>query len=116
MIDVNAQIREILKNVPSVAVTFHSPNKANKLPVISYYELATVTGLCYDNREQGQKSSVQIDIFAKSGSECSKIAIEVDKLMQNEGWYRELSMDIPPEENVYHKTMRFSKNIYFTEE
>lgn len=116
MLDVNRVVREILETIDGVTVTFQQPDKFNKLPAISYYELITTTGMCYDNTEQAQKSNVQIDIWAKKGGTCSRIAVEVDAAMQMEGWYRELSRDMPPENEVYHKTMRFSKEIYFEEE
>ena len=116
MLDVNKIIRDILGNIDGVKVTFYHPGEFNVLPIISYYELTTNTGLCYDNAEQAQKSSVVIDIWGKGGGECSRLAIEVDKLMQNGGWYREFSRDMPPEDGIYHKSMRYQKEIYFKEE
>lgn len=112
MVDVNKVTRGILERIDGVKITFYHPNEFNKLPIISYYELTTTTGMCFDNAEQAQKSNVQIDIWGKGGGECSRLAVEVDKEMQAEGWYREMSRDMPPENNIYHKTMRFSKEIY----
>ncbi len=112
MVDVNKIVREILKKIDGATVTFYHPDKFNNLPVISYYELTTTTGMCFDNEEQAQSSSVEIDIWGKGGGECSRLAVKVDKAMQNDGWYRELSRDMPPENNIYHKTMRFSKEIF----
>ena len=116
MLDVNKIVRDTLENIDGVKVTFYHPQEFNVLPIISYYELTTNTGLCYDNAEQAQKSSVVIDIWGKSGSECSRLAVEVDKHMQKCGWYREFSRDMPSEDGIYHKTMRFFKEIYFKEE
>lgn len=112
MIDVNAEVRKLLETVDGAKVTFYHPQQFNNLPVISYYELTTTTGMCFDNAEQAQSSSVEIDIWGKGGGECSRLAVKVDKAMQNDGWYRELSRDMPPENNIYHKTMRFSKEIF----
>ncbi|MDY3971656.1 MAG: hypothetical protein SOZ28_02965 [Clostridia bacterium] len=112
MVDVNKIVREILETIDGVTVTFYHPDKFNNLPVISYYELTTTTGMCFDNEEQAQSSGVEIDIWGKGGGECSRLAIKVDKAMQNDGWYRELSRDMPPENNIFHKTMRFSKEIF----
>lgn len=113
MIDANRIVREILETIDGVTVTFYHPDKFNKLPVISYYELTTSTGMCFDNAEQAQRSYMQIDIWGKGGGECSRLAVKVDEAMQNNGWYRELSKDMPPENKVYHKTMRFYKQIFF---
>lgn len=117
MVDVNRIVREILKTIDGVTVTFYHPEKFNKLPVISYYDLGTATGFCCDNAEQGQASNVSIDIWSRSGAECGRLAIEVDAAMQNQGWKRELSRDMPKETEgkteVYHKAMRFYKHIYF---
>jgi hypothetical protein len=112
MVDVNKIIREILETLEGVKVTFYHPKQFNTLPVISYYELTTTTGLCYDNEEQAQRSDVEIDIWGKSGGECARIAVQADKAMQKYGWYREMSRDMPPEGNINHKTMRFSKEIF----
>lgn len=116
MIDVNKVIRSILKGLTGVTITYYHPDSFNKMPVVSYYELTTKTGMCYDNAEQAQKSFVVVDIWGKSGAECARIAIETDKLMQKNGWYREFSADLPPEDNIYHKNMRFYKEIFFEEE
>lgn len=112
MVDVNQITRKILETLDGVKVTFQHPKEFNPLPIISYYELITATGMCYDNAEQAQYSNVQIDIWGKGGGECSRLAVKVDDVMQSNGWCRELSRDMPPENNIYHKTMRFSKEIF----
>lgn len=113
MIDVNKEVRAVLNHLKDVTVTYYHPDKFNSLPVVSYYELTTTTGLCYDNTEQAQKSYIAVDIWGKSGAQCAKTAIEADKLMQDAGWYREFAMDLPPEDKIYHKSMRFFKEIFF---
>lgn len=113
MVDVNKIVRDILESIGGVKVTFYHPGQFNKLPVISYYELTSNVGLCYDNAEQAQKSSIAVDIWGKSGAECAHIAVKADEAMQNHGWQREFSRDLPPENGIYHKSMRFYKQIYF---
>ena len=115
MVDVNKIIRDILvsMNLEDVTVCFYHPDEEQELPVISYYENTTTTGFCYDNAEQAQNTAVSIDIWANGGGECSRIAIQVDTAMQAAGWYRELSRDMPPENGVRHKAMRFSTQVYF---
>ena len=112
MIDANSAVRIIL-NTLDVKVTYYHPQEFNKLPCISYYELTTTTGMRYDNEEQAQCSNMQIDVWGKGGGEISRIAVDVDRVMQADGWFRELSRDMPPENNIFHKTMRFSKQIFF---
>lgn len=112
MVDVNKIVREILETLDGIKVTFFHPKAFNSLPIISYYELTTTTGLCYDNAEQAQCSNIQVDIWGTGGGECSRLAVRVDEVMQKNGWCRELSKDMPPENNIYHKTMRFSKEIF----
>lgn len=113
MVDVNRIVREILSGIDGVKVTYYHPDKFNELPVLSYYELTTTTGMCYDNAERAQRSNVAIDVWAKCTADCARIAIEVDASMQKSGWYREFSRDLPPEDNIYHKSMRFYKQIFF---
>ncbi len=114
MVDANKITREILKTIDGVTVTFYHPAEFNKMPVISYYELTSPTGMCYDNAEQAQSTYMAVDIWAKSAAECGRIAIKADKAMQKDGWYRDYSRDMPPDESgVYHKTMRFYKMIIF---
>lgn len=113
MTDANKEVREILETIDDVKVTFYHPDEFNKLPIVSYYELTTTTGMCFDNAEQAQRSYAQIDIWGKGGGECSRIAVRVDEAMQQHGWYREMSRDMSPENKIYHKTMRFYKEIFF---
>lgn len=113
MIDVNKEVRKILNTLEGVTVTYFHPEENNALPVVSYYEITTKTGFCCDNAEAAQKSYIALDIWAHSGAESSKIAIDCDGVMQRSGWTREFSADLPPENDVYHKSMRFFKEIFF---
>ena len=116
MTDVNKIVREILDTIDGVTVTFYHPGKFNTLPVISYYELTTTTGFCYDNAERSQGSNVAIDIWGRGGGECAKTAVKVDAAMQSHGWRRDMCRDLPPENNIYHKSMRFYKSIFYEED
>ena len=113
MVDVNRIVRDILNTIDDVKITFYHPEEFNKLPIISYYELTTNTGFSFDNAEQAQRSNVVIDVWGRSAADCSQIAINVDDAMQSEDWKREFSRDLPPEDGIYHKNMRFYKEIYF---
>lgn len=113
MVDANRIVRGILESIGGVKVTFYHPKEFNKLPIISYYELTTTTGFSCDNAEQAQKSSVVADIWCRSAADCVCIAVKVDKAMQDNGWKREFSRDLPPEDGIFHKSMRFKKEIFF---
>ncbi|MBQ2669866.1 MAG: hypothetical protein IJG06_03805 [Clostridia bacterium] len=113
MIVANAVVLGILNGLDGVKVTFYHPDEFNEMPVVSYYELTTPTGFSYDNAERAQVSYMSIDVWHTGGGPCSRLAIEVDALMQNAGWTREFSRDMPPEEGVYHKAMRYKKQLFF---
>lgn len=113
MVDVNTAVRTVLNRVTDAAVRYFHPGEFNALPVISYYELTSGEGLRCDNEEWAQAASVCVDIWGKSGAQCAEIAAKVNAEMQSEGWRRELSRDMPPEDGVYHKAMRYAKMIYF---
>lgn len=58
-----------------------------------------------------------IDIWAGSGKECGDIAIKTDDIMRRDGWVRKYSRDMPKDSSgkteVYHKTMRYRKQIFY---
>ena len=114
--DANKIIREILETIDGVRVTFQRPKQFNPFPVISYYELAVKPGMCFDNAEQAQDSNMQIDVWGKSGAECSRIAAKVYTAMNANDWFRKFARDMPPEDGVHHKTMRFYKELFFEDE
>lgn len=113
MVNVNVILDKLLGQLDGIKVVAYHPGEFNELPVVSYYEIGSPTGLCADNSEWSQKSYIAIDIWARSVGECGEIAIEVDRIMQADGWYREMSRDMPPENGVRHKHMRFYKQIFF---
>jgi hypothetical protein len=113
LVDANREVRALLDTIEGVTVTYYVPPEVNRLPAVSYYEVATTTGYKYDNAERAQVSAVAIDIWAATPAKCAEIAISVDAVMQDAGWYRELSRDMPPEDLVRHKSMRYNKQIFF---
>ncbi len=112
MIDINIEAEKLLKTL-GCKVVYQYPEKFTGDNVISYYTLAESGAFYTDNSECIQNGRVQVDIWAKSGKECSDIAICADSVMTSNGWTREMSMDVPKkDEKLFHKTMRFQK--YFT--
>lgn len=97
-----------------VQVYYQYPEKFAVLPAVSYYDLITTESFRADNSEQAQLSRVQIDIWSKNKTQPGEIAEKVNRIMQDNGWIRELGRDLPKgaENKVYHYTMRFAKEIY----
>ena len=97
-----------------VQVYYQYPEKFAVLPAVSYYDLITTESFRTDNSEQAQLSRVQIDIWSKNKTQPGEIAEKVNRIMQDNGWMRELGRDLPKgaENKVYHYTMRFAKEIY----
>lgn len=116
MISANKIAEKLLAPMRSdgIRVYYQYPDTFAVLPVVSYYDLITVEGFRADNVEQAQISRLQIDIWALEKTEPGKIAEKINRIMQSDGWIRELGRDMPKdtENRVYHYTMRFVKEIY----
>ena len=114
MIDVNEIVEPILAGV-GPPVCYQYPERFNSLPVISFYSLSDTAGFQADNQEWAQKARVQVDIWADRAADAGRVGVEVDRVMQAEGWTRELAADLPKQtdDRIYHRTMRFAKEIYY---
>jgi len=109
MIDVNIEAEKSLALLDE-NVVYQYPESFGELPVISYYNVAECGAFYYDNDERIQEGHVQVDVWSDVPYECGEIAIKVNDAMTQDGWTRELSMDVPKNnEKIYHKTMRFQK-------
>ena len=107
------QILKKLKEISDVEVSYFYPQRWNDLekkPAISYYEMDNSISSKADDEEYSSNIAIQIDIWAKSPSKCSKLAIDVNNKMVELDFERTLAMDLFEQEtNIYHKTMRFEK-------
>ena len=116
MVDVNEITAKILSQLQKdgISVCYQYPEDFGRVPAVSHYELFDSEGFRADNAEWSQKSRVQIDIWAEKKTEPARIAVMVNSLMQGAGWLREFSRDMPKqtEQHLYHKTMRYAKEIY----
>lgn len=115
MQDVNAIVAKLLEPLKAKAkLVYAYPEQFNTSPIISYYELGNNGGFRADNTEQSQIARAQIDVWSNKKAEPGSLAIEVDNIMQADGWIRELSRDLPKasDDKYYHKTMRFKKEIF----
>ncbi len=111
MVDVNEEVRELLELIPGINIYFLSPPEKSKLPAATYFESATAEGFRADSREWYQKSAAQIDVWATTPRETAELAILVNAVMQEGGWYRNISRDMGRDGKVYRKNMLFTKHL-----
>ena len=113
MINLKPQILKKLEEISDVEVSYFYPQKWSELDkktVISYYEMDNSVASKADDDEYSSNIAIQIDIWAKSSSQCSKIAVQVNEKMKKLEFERTLSLDLFEQETkIYHKTMRFEK-------
>lgn len=119
MINLKPQILNKLKEISNVEVSYFYPEnwvKGKKL--ISYYELDNSEAERADDEEYSSNIAIQIDIWCDLPSECSNLAIKVNKKMQELDFRRTLALDLHEDGAIkHHKTMRFEKvQIIETEE
>lgn len=120
MINLKPQILKKLEEISNIEVSYFYPQKwtnLDKKPAISYYEMDNSMSSKADDEEYSSNIAIQIDIWAKSPSQCSKLAIEVNSKMENLDFERTLAVDLYEQETkIYHKTMRFEKEEILEEE
>lgn len=109
MIDINSEAKKTLDSL-SIKNVFGYPHNFEKIPIISYYTVTECGGMYSDNSECIQEGHIQLDIWARVAKDTSNAAIEVNRAMTDDGWIREMSLDVPDgDERLYHKTMRYKK-------
>lgn len=110
LIDVNTEIEKILSEL-DVKVVYSSPAECPELPCVSFYMISEKGSFYADNDEEIYEAAVQIDVWADEGYKCGIIAMQIYSIMRSNGFFRELSRDIPKgEDGVYHRTMRFTRS------
>lgn len=111
MINLKPQIYKSLAETSADDVSYFYPEtweKGKKL--ISYYELDNSEADNADDEEYSSNIAIQVDIWCDKPSECSSLAIEVNKKMRDMGFHRTLCLDLHEEGAVkHHKTIRFEK-------
>lgn len=106
MINIKPLILELLKQT-GVDVTFIFPQNTTKLPLISYYELSNIVAVKTDGKEYSSEIHLQMDIWGRTPSEVSEIVLQVDDLMSQICFVREMAVDLYESEKVHRKSMRF---------
>lgn len=116
MKNIKPQILKKLKEISDVEVSYFYPQNWSKLPAISYYEMDNSVASRADDEEYSSNIAVQIDIWAKTPSKCSNLAIQVNKKMEELGFIRTLAVDLFEQETkIYHKSNRFEKEEIINE-
>ncbi len=89
-----------------ILIFFSYPKTFTSLPLISFYEINNSIYAFAEDAEYASEINYVIDIWANSSDETNDIALLVNEKMNDLGFIREVSYDIP-DENVAHKFMRF---------
>lgn len=110
MKNIKPQILKKLKEISDVEVSYFYPQNWSKLPAVSYYEMENSVASRADDGEYSSNIAVQIDIWAKTPSKCSSLAIQANKKMEELEFIRTLAVDLFEQETkIYHKSIRFEK-------
>ena len=118
MINLKPQVYKKLQEISNVEVSYFYPEKWIKgKNLISYYELDNSEADNADDEEYSSNIAMQVDVWGNAPSDCSKLAIEVNKKMKEIGFRRTLALDLHEEGAIkHHKTMRFEKIEILDEE
>lgn len=82
----------------------------SKMPCVTYYELDNSESDGADDEEYSSALAIKADVWGKTSSEVSKIAIKVVEKMKELDYKRTLYLDVPNmNSKIKHKTMRFEK-------
>lgn len=82
----------------------------SKLPCVTYMELDNSELDSADDEEYSSSLAVKADVWGKTSSEVSKIAMQVVKKMKELEYRRTLYLDVNDSNSKQkHKTMRFEK-------
>lgn len=108
MVDINAEAEKTLSKL-DCKIEYYYPEKFNDLPIVSFYNLTERPDFTSDNEEDIQSGTVVIDIWSDNPADCGSIGLKVNEVMKADGWNREFSRDLPKTDDVYHRTMRYTK-------
>ncbi len=89
----------------------------SKLPCVTYFEIQNEPSDHGDDKEYSSALAIKADVWGKTSSEVSKLAIQVVYKMQEIGYERTLYLDVvDPNSKQKHKTIRFEKEEFLEEE
>lgn len=108
--DINSEAEKSLVKT-GYKLCFQHPKSEAEFPCVSFFTLNERPEFASDNSEDSQMGWIQVDVWADKAKTVGDMSIEISSKMKADGWSRELSRDVPDEGEVYHKTMRFSKQF-----
>lgn len=104
------KLQELEKEKIAKQVCEEGSQDWSKLPCITYYELDNSEADSADDEEYSSSLIIKADVWGKSSSEVSKLAMQVVARMKELGYKRTLYLDVPDmNSKIKHKTMRFEK-------
>ena len=108
--DINSEAEKSLVKT-GYKLCLQHPKSEAEFPCVSFFTLNERPEFASDNSEDSQMGWIQVDVWADKAKTIGDMSIEISSKMKADGWSRELSRDVPDEGEVYHKTMRFSKQF-----
>ena len=108
--DINSEAEKSLVKT-GYKLCLQHPKSEAEFPCVSFFTLNERPEFASDNSEDSQMGWIQVDVWADKAKTVGDMSIEISGKMKADGWSRELSRDVPDEGEVYHKTMRFSKQF-----
>lgn len=82
----------------------------SKLPCVTYHELDNSEAKIADDEEYSSALAIKVDVWGKTSSEVSKLAMQVVEKMEQLEYKRTLYLDvIDLNSKQKHKTIRFEK-------
>lgn len=104
------KLQELEKEKIAKQVCEEGSQDWSKLPCITYYELDNSEADSADDEEYSSSLIIKADVWGKTSSEVSKLAMQVVTRMKELGYKRTLYLDVPDmNSKIKHKTMRFEK-------
>lgn len=104
------KLQELEKEKAAKQVCEEGSQDWSKLPCVTYYELDNSEADSADDEEYSSSLIIKADVWGKSSSEVSKLAMQVVEKMKELDYKRTLYLDVPDmNSKIKHKTMRFEK-------
>lgn len=106
VIDTNEMAEKTLTKTP-FTVYYRHPEVNKAMPCISFYTLSETGVFAADNEETITGVTVTVDVWARKAAECGAVAAAVITAAAADGWRRVNAIDLPKENDVYHKAITF---------
>ena len=112
MLDINIEAQKALEKT-GYNIAFHYPQSMDTIPVVSFYTVSEAGDMSADNCEMFRTGVVAVDVFCDVPSQSGVMAQQINQVMNEDGWSRISTMDIPEEtDGLFHKSMKFTKSFF----